>query len=90
MEMKIKLKQMDKKVLFPLFWEYDIDSLAKNLTSPFVIARVLELGNPQQFFIFTRMVGNKVIKTFINEKGEKLLSPQSYNFWRLYYRRQER
>ena len=74
-----------EKILHSLFWEYKWESVKKNLTSPFVIARVLELGNPEQFRIFSELVGEETIKNFLREKGKKLLSPQSFNFWRIYY-----
>lgn len=87
--MKPRHKRTDLDILKPLFWEYQWTSVKQNLTSPFVIARVLELANPEQFRLFASMVGNETIKAFLNEKGAKLLSPQSYNFWRLYYQQNE-
>lgn len=79
----------DLTILKPLFWEYKWSSVKKNFKSPFVIARILELGNPQQFRLFVSVVGKESIRTFLNEKGEKLLSPQSFHFWKLYFRRDE-
>jgi hypothetical protein len=87
--METSNKRHNLGILKPLFWEYDWDSVQKNLTSPFVIARVLELGNPQQFHLFAELVGHGVIKSLLHEKGKELLSPQSFNFWRLYYQRNE-
>ncbi len=78
-----------QEILKPLFWEYDWASVRENLTSPFVIARILELGNQEQFHIFAGLIGHEPIKAFLELKGEKLLSPQSLNFWRLYYERNE-
>jgi len=87
--MKTKNRKIDLEILKPLFWEYDWTSLKENLTSPFVIARVLELGNPEQFHLFAELVGNELIKAFLDESGERLLSPQSFNFWQLYYQKNE-
>jgi hypothetical protein len=82
-------KQSDLEILRPLFWECDWNSVREKLNSPFVITRILELGNPEQFHVFAEVVGDEVIKTFLREKRERLLSPQSFNFWRLYYQRNE-
>ena len=87
--MKPRRKRTELDILKPLFWEYHWTSVKQNLTSPAVIARVLELGNPEQFRLFASIVGNETIKAFLNEKGANLLSPQSYNFWRLYYQQNE-
>lgn len=87
--MRDTIKQSDLEILRPLFWEYDWNSVREKLNSPFVIARILELGNPEQFHVLAELVGDEVIKTFLREKGERLLSPQSFNFWRLYYQRNE-
>ncbi|HBT04354.1 MULTISPECIES: hypothetical protein [Thermodesulfobacterium] len=81
---------MDKKEknfnkLKPLFWEHEWNSVKKNLNSPFVIARVLEIGNPEQFKIFVSVVGDDKIIKFLQESGERLLSRKSLNFWRIYY-----
>lgn len=71
--------------LKPLFWDYEWESLKKNLISSFVISRVLEMANPEQFRIFSSAVGDEVIIRFLEEKGEKMLSKRALNYWRLYY-----
>ena len=68
-----------------LFWEYEWDSVKKRIDSVFVIAKVLEMGTPEQFKILEKIVGREKIKKFLAEKGKKLLSPVSYNFWKNYY-----
>jgi len=87
--MQTKSRKVNLNILKSLFWEYNWGSVKRNLTDSFIIARVLELGNPEQFHLFSEVVGNKVIKTFLFRKGKKLLSPQSFNFWRLYYDKTE-
>jgi hypothetical protein len=87
--MKTKNKKVDLDILKPLFWEYNWGSVKENFASSFVIARILELGTPEQFRLFAGMVGDEIIKTFLNKVGKKLLSPQSLNFWRLYYQKNE-
>lgn len=79
------LEDKNFKKILPLFWDYELDSLKKNFTSPFVIARVLELANPEQFRIFSSAIGDELIVKFIEEKGQKMLSKRSLNYWRLYY-----
>ncbi len=72
------------KTLKDLFWDYDWESVLRNLDSPFVIARVLEMGNKEQVRAFLSVVSEEKIKEFLT-KYEKLLSKQSLNFWRLVY-----
>jgi len=73
------------KIIEPLFWDYEWSSVLAHLSSPFVIARVLEMGSPEQFALFARQVGDDKIRAMVRKKGEKLLSPRSFNFWSLYY-----
>lgn len=77
----------DKKlnILKDLFWDYNWDSVLKNLDSPFVIARVLEIGNKEQVKEFISFIGSEKIVEFLKKYGKKLLSKQSLNFWKLYY-----
>lgn len=42
------------KSLKKLFWEYDWNSVKKNLKSTYVIFRVLEFGNFEQFKILQK------------------------------------
>lgn len=78
-------KEKNLNKIKPLFWDYEWDSVKKNLNSPFVIARVLEMGNPEQFKILVSVVGDDKIIKFLQESGERLLSRKSLNFWRIYY-----
>ena len=73
------------EILQPLFWDCKWDSVKENLGSPFVIARVLEFGDPEEINLFVRLVGKDSIKRFLREKGKKLLSPRSYNFWKMVF-----
>jgi len=87
--MKAKDKDNRVDILKPLFWEYDWASVKENLCSPFVIARVLELGDPKQFRALTDQVGDETIKAFLVQKGNRLLSARSFSFWHLFYQRHE-
>jgi hypothetical protein len=82
-------KKNDISIIQNLFWDYDTNSLKYHLTSPFVIARILELGTPQQFKTFEKMVGSSCIKDFLKTKGKKLLTDESFNFWKIYYKLDE-
>lgn len=77
------------EILQPLFWEYRWESVIQHLNSPLVIARVLEMGSPEQVRLFLQMVGEQVIRDFLHTRGQKLLSARSYNFWNLYYAKQD-
>jgi hypothetical protein len=69
-----------------LFWDYEWDSVIENLNSHFVIARVLELGDKEEFKILRSVVKDESIINFLkSEKAQRLLSKQSLNFWKIYY-----
>lgn len=85
---KAKIKNLIK--LKTLFWDYEWNSVKKNLSSPFVIARVLEIGNPVQCKIFVSVVGDDRIVKFLKESGERVLSRKSLNFWRIYYEKKSK
>lgn len=73
-------------LLKPLFWDYDFESVVRNLQSPFVIARLLELGTPEQFEVLRGKVQDeKIIEFLKSERAKRLLSKVSLNFWLLYY-----
>lgn len=85
---KVIIMQQEQKaldILKPLFWDYQWTSVLERIDSPFVIARVLELGNPPQVRALINRVGEEKIIGFLQRKGEKLLSARSFNFWTLYY-----
>jgi hypothetical protein len=72
--------------LKPLFWDYDSESVKRHLDSAFVISRILELGDPDQFEVYRNAVSDEKIKEFIkSEKARRLLSKRSLNFWQIYY-----
>ncbi len=77
-----KNKSKSLKILKDLFWDYDFKSVLKNLDSPFVIARVLEIGDKEQVKTFISHIGKEKIVNFLTNY-DKLLSKQSLNFWRL-------
>jgi len=68
-----------------LFWDYKWESVVKNLSSPFVISRVLEIGNSEQVKILIKYIGKEKLKKYIEKYAEKHLSKISYNFWKIYY-----
>lgn len=77
-------KEFKPKFLKELFWDYKWQSVLKNLNSPFVIARVLEIGNSKQVKELINLIGENKLKEFL-KKYDKLLSKQSRNFWKLCY-----
>lgn len=79
------MNKKEIKKLKILFWDYKWESVEKNLDSPLVISRILELGNPEQFEILSGFLGHEKIYRFLKEKGKKLLSKKSFNFWKIYY-----
>jgi|GEM_PF-708008 len=80
----MKNRNKNLKILKELFWDYKWDSVVEKLDSPFVIAKVLEIGNKEQAKELEKAIGVNKIKDFL-EKYENFLSKQSLNFWRLCY-----
>ncbi len=68
-----------------MFWDYNWDSVLKNLNSPYVIARLLEIGGEEEVKIFLSKVSQKKIREFLKNYGSKLLSEINYNFWVKFY-----
>jgi hypothetical protein len=85
MKNQSKLKNMKKiEILKELFWDYKWESVLEKMDSPFVISRVLEIGNKYQVKTLEQVVGKQKIKNFL-KKYENLLSEQSLNFYKLCY-----
>ncbi|MGB9677693.1 MAG: DUF6922 domain-containing protein [Candidatus Ratteibacteria bacterium] len=78
---------MDKnlEILKELFWDYEWSSVLEKIDSPFVIARVLEIGDEEQVKAFENSTGKEKIKDFLKKYGKRLLSKMSYNFWSYCY-----
>jgi len=74
---------MDKnlEILKELFWDYEWDSVVRKIDSPFVITRVLEIGNEKQIRVLEEKVGKEKIVEFLKRYGKRMLSKMSYNFW---------
>ncbi len=81
--MNKKIKNIEN--LKNLFWDYNWDSVLKNLNSPYVIARLLEIGGEEEVKIFLSKVSQKKIREFLKNYGSKLLSEINYNFWVKFY-----
>lgn len=82
---KVKSKgNKNLNILKDLFWDYKWRSVVKNLASPFVIARVLEIGNKEQVKTLISCIGDEKIMEFL-KTHDKLLTKLSRNFWKLCY-----
>ena len=82
---KVNAKELSK--LKELFWDYEWESVVNNLSSPFVISRILEIGNSEQVKILIKHIGKEALKRYIEKYAEKHLSKLSCNFWKIYYER---
>ncbi|MGC9089459.1 MAG: DUF6922 domain-containing protein [Caldisericia bacterium] len=68
-----------------LFWDYKFEDVLSNLDNDVVIARVLELGDIEDFKFLKQNVSDEKIIDFLKRRGEKLLSKISFNFWSIYF-----
>lgn len=78
---------MDKnlEILKELFWDYEWSSVLEKIDSPFVIARVLEIGDEEQVKTLEKAIGKRKIRRFLKKYGKRFLSEMSYNFWSYCY-----
>ena len=68
-------------ILKNLFWDYKWNSVLQKLDSPFVIARVLEIGDEEQVKVLEMEIRREKMIEFLKKYGERMLSKISYNFW---------
>ncbi|MBN1887781.1 MAG: hypothetical protein JW850_07310 [Thermoflexales bacterium] len=68
--------------LRPHFQEYDLDSLDLKRDADLVIQRTLEHGTWDEVRWLFGAYGRPRIRTFVRERGERLLSPVTFNYWR--------
>ncbi len=68
-----------------LFWDYKIEDVLSNLDNDIVIARVLELGDVEDFKFLKENVPKEKFINFLKKRGKKLLTRVSFNFWSTYF-----
>lgn len=68
--------------LWPHFQEYDPAQLDLERDADLIIQRTLEFGTWDEVrWLFTE-IGRQRINTFLRKRGERLLSPVAFNYWR--------
>jgi hypothetical protein len=68
--------------LKPYFQEYDFRTLDLDRDADLIIQRTLEHGTWDEVRWLFRTYGSSRIRTFVRERGERLLSPVPFNYWR--------
>jgi len=68
--------------LWPSFQEYDPQSLDLERDAGLIMQRTLEYGVWAEVRWLFRTYGRARIHTFVQERGERLLSPVTFNYWR--------
>lgn len=68
--------------LRPHFQEYDLDALELERDANLVIQRTLEHGTWDEVRWLFGVYGRGRICTFVRERGERLLSPVTFSYWR--------
>ena len=69
--------------LFPLFWEYDPESIKLREHANLVMARVMERGNWRAMIWLGRVYSKKKLVSFLSSRGRRILSPRELNYWAL-------
>lgn len=68
--------------LKPYFQEYDIARLHITRDANLVIQRTLEFGTWEEIRWLFETYRSKRIRLFLRERGERLLQPVTFNYWR--------
>ena len=68
--------------LKPYFQEYDIARLDITRDANLIIQRVLEFGTWDEIRWLFEIYRSKRIRLFLRERGERLLKPVTFNYWR--------
>jgi len=68
--------------LQPHFQEYDLELLDLEEDAELIIQRTLEYGDWDEVRWLFRTYGRRRIRLFLKRRGERLLSPVAFNYWR--------
>lgn len=68
--------------LKPHFQEYDLQTLNLNRDATLIIKRTLEHGTWDEVRWLFRTYGDCRISAFVRERGERMLSLVTFNYWR--------
>ena len=68
--------------LRPYFQEYDSRALDLDREAKLIIQRTLEYGTWEEVRWLLGVYGGSQILTFVQERGERLLSRVTFNYWR--------
>lgn len=68
--------------LEPYFQEYDVHALDLDRDADLIIQRTLEHGTWDEVRWLFKTYGGSRIRAFLRERGERLLSPVTFNYWR--------
>ena len=67
-----------------LMWEYDQDTLIQGSELPdTIIERVMERGGWSEMQWLLRTVDRERLRTFLAERGSRVLPPRELSFWAL-------
>ncbi len=69
--------------LFPLFWEYDPESIRLREHAHLVMARVMEWGNWRAMNWLGRVYSKQELVSFLSSRGRRILPPRELNYWAL-------
>jgi len=68
--------------LKPYFQEYDLKRLDMTRDANLIIQRVLEFGTWDEIRWLFETYRSKRIRSFLRERGERMLKPVTFNYWR--------
>jgi len=68
--------------LRPYFQEYDPEALDLERDANLIIQRTLEYGTWEEIRWLYGVYGASRLRSFVQERGERLLSAVTFNYWR--------
>jgi hypothetical protein len=77
------MNEEDLKILKPVIWDYDFNTLDLEKHKKFVIARLMKYGRPEQIkWMLKRYPEEDIIETV---KTSRNLDKRTANFWAVHY-----
>lgn len=68
-----------------LFWDVDLEKLDAKANQEFIIARILQQGDEEDFHWAEDFYGKEVLQNVFAKNAQKL-NKKSCNFWSLYFK----
>ncbi len=79
----VALKTGIAEFLYPLFWEYDPDTLDLVKHADTIMARIMERGDWAAMCWLRQTYSQEQLAVFLHKRGKQILPPRELNYWAL-------